>query len=92
MLDSQDCSQLVRDIYRCFGIDIPRNTNWQYQMPVNKCDLTVLSEQEKAAVLDSLPTGTILQFLGHEMIYLGKVDGRYYTINDVSTMVNSLDA
>ena len=35
--------------------------------------------------------GTILQFPGHEMLYLGEKDGRYYTINDISSMVSPVE-
>ncbi|MBR0305224.1 MAG: hypothetical protein IIX07_00270, partial [Lachnospiraceae bacterium] len=42
-------------------------------------------------VLNRMEPGTILQFPGHEMLYLGEVDGKYYTINDISSMVSPVE-
>lgn len=88
MLNSQDCSGLVMDIYKCFGLQIPRNTTWQAAMPVNVTNLSGMTDAEKDAVLNTLRPGAIIQFPGHEMLYLGKVNGRHYTINDVSSLVS----
>ena len=88
MLDSQDCSSYVREVYSCFGLNLPRNTTWQAAMPVDSVNLVGLSDEYKKTVLDKLPEGTILFFPGHEMIYLGERNGLYYAINDVSSLVN----
>ncbi len=93
MMNSQDCSAYVREVYRCFGFELPRNTNRQAAMPA---DVTVMTDvnagvnmtdDEKKAVLDTLPAGTILFISGHEMIYLGEDNGLYYTINDSSSLI-----
>lgn len=87
MMNSQDCSAFAREVYKCFGFELPRNTTWQSAMPA---DVTVMSEmanEEKTALLDTLPAGTILIFPGHEMLYLGENDGLYYTINNVCSLV-----
>ena len=86
MLNSADCSAYVRDIYRCFGLTLARNTSWQAAMPVYKVDVSAMDTAEKEAVLDSLPAGAALYFNGHTMIYLGKAGGRYYVISAVSTV------
>lgn len=91
MLYAQDCSGYVRDIYRCFGLVLPRNTTWQAAMPVEVELLDEMTDEQKDAELTGLIPGTILQFRGHEMIYLGKYDGKHFTINDVSTLVASDD-
>ena len=41
--------------------------------------------------MNSMEPGTIIQFPGHEMLYLGEKDGRYYTINNVSSLVSPLE-
>ncbi len=87
MLNAQDCSSYVREIYRCFGLDLPRNTTRQAAIPAGRADLSAMTAEEKKAVLDTLPAGTILIFPGHEMLYLGEENGLYYTINDVSSLV-----
>ncbi len=88
MLNSADCSAYVRDIYRCFGLVLPRNTTWQSAMPVYKVDVSDMDAEEKTAVLDRLPAGAVLYFSGHEMMYLGSVGGQYYVISAVSTVKN----
>lgn len=91
MLDSQDCSSFAREIYLCFGLILPRNTSWQTAMPVDVTELGDMTDAEKTAVLDTAPPGSILIFPGHEMIYLGSENGLYYTINDVSSLVDTRD-
>ncbi len=91
MLDSQDCSSYVREVYQCFGIVLPRNTTWQAAMPVKSVDMSKMTDEEKRAELDKTPVGAILLWSGHEMIYLGEDNGLYYTINDVSSLVSPED-
>ena len=91
MLDSQDCSSYVRDVYRCFGLNIPRNTTWQSAMPVQITSLASMDTAAKEAFLRTLTPGAILQFPGHEMLYLGEAGGRFYTLNDVSSLLSPLD-
>ena len=88
MLNSADCSAYIRDIYRCFGLNLPRNTTWQCAMPVFKYDVTEKSAEEKKAILDTLPAGAVLYFNGHEMMYLGHENGQYYVISALGTMKN----
>ena len=88
MLDSQDCSSFVREVYLCFGLELPRDVTYQAAMPVDVTDISTMTDDEKKTVLDKTPAGAILLWPGHEMIYLGERDGLYYTINDVSSLVN----
>lgn len=88
MLKSPDCSGYALAVYKCFGLDIPRNTTWQAMMPVQVDNIGDLSSEEKADALKNAPMGAIIQFNGHEMIYLGESGGKFYTINDVSSLKN----
>ncbi|MBR2699397.1 MAG: SH3 domain-containing protein [Clostridia bacterium] len=88
MLGVPDCSQYVRNVYKCFGFELPRNTTWQSAMPAMKINLTDMSAEEKAEALDALPVGTILFFKGHEMLYLGAHDGRHYVLSSVGSIMN----
>jgi hypothetical protein len=85
MLGAEDCSGYIRGIYRCFGLELPRNTTWQSKAPAMKYDLTDRSSEEKKEVLDRLPACATLFFSGHEMMYLGNENGQYYVISAVST-------
>ena len=88
MMDSEDCSGMVRTIYACFGLRIGRNGNWQWEMNLEKVDMAYMSLEEKCLILDKLPIGAALCFPGHEMVYLGKVDGKYYVVSSVSSVMS----
>jgi len=87
-LNNEDCTSLNRNIYACFGLDLPRNGNWQWPLSMPKADTAYASSEEKAALLDSLPLGALLNFPGHQMMYLGKADGKYYCISTVSSIMS----
>ena len=88
MLSAPDCSSYVRDVYKCFGLELPRNTTWQSAMPVEKYDLSAATDDEKKDFFMELDPGTILFLKGHEMIYLGNKDGKHYVINSSSSMMD----
>ena len=87
-LNNEDCTSLNRNIFACFGLDLPRNGNWQWPMSVPRIDAAYMTTEEKEALLDELPLGTLLDFPGHQMMYLGKVDGKYYCVSTVSSMMS----
>lgn len=87
MLASEDCSGYVRDVYRCFGIDLPRNTTWQSQAPVLHYRLAGLTDEQKIEIIKALPPGSTLFFSGHEMTYLGCDDDKLYVISNISSVV-----
>lgn len=86
-----DCSGFVRETYRRFGLRLPRDCSAQAKIPVKKYDLSAMSDKEKKACLDSISAGAILQFPGHEMIYLGKYMDSYFVINAANKMVDPSD-
>ena len=88
MMDVEDCSGLVRTVYACFGLEIGRNGNWQWNMNVEKIHMANMSVEEKMLILDELPLGAALSFPGHEMMYLGKENGKYYVISTVSSVMS----
>ena len=87
MMDVEDCSGLVRQVYACFGLELARNTTWQCSMPAPRVDMQSMSLEEKCALLDALPLGAVLTFNGHEMMYLGRADGHYYAASTVGTLL-----
>jgi cell wall-associated NlpC family hydrolase len=85
MLDAVDCSLMVQDIYKCFGVNMPRNTSWQAKIPAKVItDINKMPAWRKKIIFNSMQAGDILQLPGHTMFYLGKVGKRYYTIDAVS--------
>ena len=91
MLASEDCSGYIRSVYKCFGLELPRNTTWQAaSSTIRHYDLTLMNAEQKKAVLNMMPAGTVLFFKGHEMIYLGQNAGKYYVLSSVSSVGNSI--
>lgn len=90
MLDSMDCSLYTRNIYRCFGFEIPRNTTWQQNIPDTLISLSGLDDTQREQLMETLPIGTLLYFSGHAMMYIGSQDKTNYVISDVGTIIDSV--
>ena len=89
-LDSVDCSGYIRNIYKCFGLELARNTTWQTAMPMAKVDMQGMTTEERKTVLDQTPMGAVLYFRGHEMMYLGSENGQYYVISSVGNIIDPM--
>lgn len=89
MLDAMDCSAYTRAIYKCFGIELPRNTICQQKVPRKVIDISKLTDNEKQAYIETLPVGTLLYFPGHTMIYIGSEAGRAYVISATEILSDS---
>ena len=88
MLDSNDCSGYVRDVYKCFGLELARNTTWQSNLPVRKYNLNGMSNAHKAAAIAQMPLGTVLIWSAHEMLYLGQENDNLYVISASGSVGN----
>ena len=88
MLNSEDCSGFVRGVYKCFGLNLARNTSWQSASPVKKYSLTGYSDEQKKEIIKNLPLGSTLFFPGHEMTYIGTVNDRIYVISSTSSIMD----
>ena len=85
MLGSDDCSGYIRDVYSCFGLDMPRSTNRNNGV-MKSYSLSGMSDTDKAEFIKMLPPGTDLTFSGHEMMYLGYEGDKIYVISSVSSV------
>jgi len=85
MLGADDCSGYIRDVYSCFGLDMPRSSN-RNNGAMKTCSLKGMSDEEKASFIKKLPPGTDLVFNGHEMMLLGYEEDRIYVISPVSDL------
>jgi len=85
MNNARDCSAFVADVYRAFGIILPRNTD-QQEKAAGSVSLKGKNRSERLEILDSLRPGTLLYMPGHAMMYLGKWQNRHYIIHDVPTV------
>jgi hypothetical protein len=84
LFHSRDCSSFVRDIYRCFGFQFPRNSREQMLIAGKKYSLDGASRQVRQRLLEQLSAGAILYFPGHVMLYLGKHREEYYVIHAIA--------
>lgn len=85
MNDARDCTAFLVDIYRSFGIRLPRNSDQQEQIP-GAISLEGKSRSERIQILESLRPGSTLYMPGHAMMYLGEYEGRHYIIHDVTSV------
>ena len=85
MFNARDCSAYIKDIYSCFGIMLPRNTDEQEISAGKTVKLDSLNTVERDSLLDTLLPGAMLFKKYHVMLYLGKYDGHYYIIHDISS-------
>ncbi len=83
---SNDCSGITGEIYRWFGIELPRASSQLAAFEGQKTfDVTEYSDKQKVDLLKKLPAGSILFFKGHIMIYIGVVDDTPYCISATGT-------
>ena len=87
-LNNEDCTSLNRSVFCCFGLDMPRNGTWQWLVDYPRAEIGNYTLEEKQALLDVMPMGTLLNFPGHQMLYLGKVNGSYYVLSTVSSLMS----
>jgi hypothetical protein len=78
MNNARDCSAMIMDIYRTFGIKLPRNSSQQG----NNSYGMFFSPKE-------LAPGMPIYMPGHAMIYLGEYQGEHYVIHNFSGFYNT---
>ncbi|MBQ6017412.1 MAG: SH3 domain-containing protein [Clostridiales bacterium] len=79
-LRANDCTGITREIYRCFGVLLPR-VGQSGSTGVYKVDMSDMSSEEKLEVIKDLAPGSLISMPGHMTIYLGTVDGIPYVIS-----------
>ena len=83
---TRDCSGFVSEIYRSFGILLPRNTSSQGISPA--LDRLAFSKDSTAAqrqqAVDGLQPGDLVYIPGHVMMTIGKIDGLTWMIHDTN--------
>ncbi len=89
MLDAMDCSMFTRNVYRCFGLRMPRNTTWQQLVPNTTIDLSGMTDEEKLTLLRNTPAGALLYFPGHTMIFTGLDGGTGYVVSALGSASDS---
>lgn len=83
--NARDCSGLVMEVYKTFGILLPRNSSQQRESPIGN-NIRFSADDgaaEKFKVLGNCDVGDLLYCPGHVMLYLGDVDGEPYVIHSL---------
>lgn len=80
----RDCSSLIIDTLRCFGILFPRNTGDQLRKSIGKTYFFNDDDNynKKIDIINSLRPGTLLYLNGHVVMIIGRYKGNTYIIHD----------
>jgi cell wall-associated NlpC family hydrolase len=83
--NARDCSGFTSDVYRSFGIVLPPNSGAQGKSPGFQHQLFTdkSSHAERLDAVMHAKVGDLLVVPGHVMMFLGKVAGQPYMIQDV---------
>ncbi|MGE5396082.1 MAG: S-layer homology domain-containing protein [Chitinophagales bacterium] len=84
MLNGRDCSALVMELYRCFGVYLPRNSASQANSAGKTLKITG-SNSYRNLLLNKLQPGDFVVFPGHEMLYIGSDNGRHYVMSSLGS-------
>ncbi len=84
--NGRDCSGFVGEVYRSFGVELPRNTGDQATSPaLNRMVFTSAdSHAARLAALRQTHVGDMIHIPGHTMMIIGHLDGEPYIIHDVT--------
>ena len=84
--NARDCSGFVSEVYRSFGVQLPRNTRDQAVSPaLNRIAFTSADDHEqRLAVLRDLQVGDLIYIPGHVMMVIGHDHGVPYVIHDTT--------
>jgi hypothetical protein len=84
--NARDCSGFVSEIYRSFGVQLPRNTRDQGVSPaLNRFTFTESDSHEtRREVLRKLQVGDLIYIPGHVMMVIGYDDDMPYVIHDTT--------
>lgn len=83
---TRDCSGFVSEVYRSFGVELPRNTSAQAVSPAfARIHFEPTDDHGKRmAVLRTLEVGDLIYIPGHVMMVIGHEDGEIWLIHDTT--------
>jgi cell wall-associated NlpC family hydrolase len=84
--NARDCSGFVSEVYRSFGVQMPRNTRDQGVSPAfDRIALTEADNHEaRLAILRELQVGDLIYIPRHVMMVIGHDRGMPYVIHDTT--------
>ncbi len=89
MIGAMDCTLYTKSVYKCFGLELPRNTTWQQKVPNRVDNIQGWTDEQKHNYIKTLPIGSIFFISGHAMIYIGTENGIDYVISDSGSLSDS---
>jgi len=84
--NARDCSGFVSEVYRSFGVQLPRNTSDQSVSPaLNRVAFDADdSAQKRVDAMRALQVGDLVYIPGHVMMVIGHDNGMPYVIHDTN--------
>jgi cell wall-associated NlpC family hydrolase len=83
--NARDCSGFVSEVYRSFGVQLPRNTSDQGVSPaLNRVAFSEAPPEIQRATLRELEVGDLVFVPGHVMMVIGYDRGIPYVIHDTT--------
>ncbi|MFT3928644.1 MAG: SH3 domain-containing protein [Myxococcales bacterium] len=82
---TRDCSGFAGEVYRSFGVQLPRNTGAQAispalnRLPIDKS----MRHKQRLDLLKQIEPGDLIYIPGHVMLVIGHDGGNTWIINDV---------
>lgn len=92
--NGRDCSSLIIDTFRTFGIRFPRNSGDQLKKSIGKTLLInkEMTYHERMKILDNLKPGALIFLNGHVAMFIGNYKNSPYIIHDViGVFINKKD-
>ncbi|UHQ56034.1 SH3 domain-containing protein [Microbulbifer sp. YPW16] len=83
--NGRDCTGFVGEVYKSFGILMPRNSGQQGKGAFAPTQFFEPGDDRKRLqALDNLTVGDLIYIPGHVMMYIGHAGGEPYVIHDVT--------
>ncbi len=81
----RDCSSFIKDVFAAMGIILPRHSSHQAAsgQALLSLDEAAPTEDIKMALDSAVPGITLLGLSGHIMLYLGNINGSYYSLHQL---------
>ncbi len=85
---TRDCSGFVSEVYRSFGVELPRNSRDQGLSPAfDRIAFTDADDHAaRVATLRTLDVGDLIYIPGHVMMVIGQEDDEVWLIHDTTGM------